>query len=135
MNIDKVFEFIKDKRGYKTPFMYKLINGLPLSEDELTFEDNLDLQYTDVSFLPDNLYVKGWLDLRDTKITSLPDNLRVNGSIFITNLNISEIPNKLKFHGNFYIANTPLEEKYYPNEITKMIKDKGGYFYGDVLSI
>ena len=29
MNLKKIFEFLKEKRGYNYPVIYKLINGIP----------------------------------------------------------------------------------------------------------
>ena len=109
MNLEKVFNFIKQKRGYNYPIKYKLLNGLPLSDDEL--------------------YVEGDLDLNFSKITSLPDNLHVNGYLYIYFSKIASIPDNLEVEGFLDIHNTPLSKNYRnrEEEIRKMIEDKGGY--------
>jgi hypothetical protein len=34
MNLEKVFNFIKEKKGYNVPTLYKLLNDIPVSDDE-----------------------------------------------------------------------------------------------------
>ena len=126
MNLETVFEFIKVSRGYDYPITYKLVKGIPLSEDELTINGNLDLRLTDITTLPDNLKVGGSLELRYTKITTLPDNLHVGGYLDLENTKITSLPNNLKVGDDLYIRNTPLSEKYSEEEIRKIIEDKGG---------
>ena len=36
MNLEKVFNFIKEKKGYDVPALYKLLNDIPLSDNEKT---------------------------------------------------------------------------------------------------
>ena len=36
MNLEKVFNFIKEKKGYDVPAFYKLLNDIPLSDNEKT---------------------------------------------------------------------------------------------------
>ena len=36
MNLEKVFNFIKEKKGYNVPTLYKLLNDIPLPDDEKT---------------------------------------------------------------------------------------------------
>jgi len=106
MNLKKIFEFLKEKRGYNYPVIYKLINGIPLTKDELNFKDTLNLENTKITSLPDNLTVGGSLNLSCTKIDSIPYNLSVGRSL--------------------NLINTPLSEKYSREQIRKMIEDKGG---------
>ena len=43
MNLEKVFNFIKEKKGYDVPTLYKLLNDIPLPDDEKTeFINNLN---------------------------------------------------------------------------------------------
>ena len=133
MNLEKVFEFIKEKRGYDTPFKYRLVNGLPLSEDELHTNGYLDLSERNIKSLPDNLKVGGSLFLSETKITSLPDNLHVGRSLDLDNTKIKSLPNNLKVGRNLFVNNTPISKKYYNIQIIKMIEDKGGFVKGQIL--
>ena len=112
MNIDNVFEFIKNKRGYEYPFKYKLINGIPLSKDELN--------------------VKGDLDLYDMNYHTLPNDLTVKGDLLLADSSFRDIPNNLKVRGNLNLLRTPISYEYIDTKIKKMIKDKGGYVRGDI---
>ena len=132
MNLEKVFEFIKEKRGYDYPVIYKLLNGLPLSEDELTIDGDLDLTNTNITSLPDNLKVGGDLVLENSKITSFPDNLYVGEFLDIRNTKINTIPDNLYVGGYLYLNYTPLSKRYSKEEIREMIEDMGGYLGGNI---
>ena len=127
MNLETVFNFIKEKRGYKIPLKYKLFNRIPLSEDELKIKGALDLYVENISLLPDNLTVLGYLDIRGTQVKWLPDNLRVGGNLYASFLFIDSIPDNLRVGEVLYIQGNPLIEKYDSHQIRKMIEDKGGY--------
>lgn len=153
MNLVKFFDFIKEKRGYNTPLRYKLINGLPISDEELNVKGELDLSDSKIVSLPDNLKVMGYLDLHGSNIKSLPDNFNVDGSLRLTyskieslpdNLNISgnlllsytkieSLPGNLKVGNSLHLYSTPLSKKYSKEEIKKMIEDKGGYVNGKIM--
>jgi len=81
--IKNIFEFIERKDNRKTPFVWKLINNEPLTEDDLIINDNLDLSNRKITSLPEGLKVDGYLDLRKTKITSLPEGLQVGDNLHI----------------------------------------------------
>jgi hypothetical protein len=112
MNIETVFDFIKDRRGYDYPIRYKFINGMVLTDEDLNIDGDLDLSKTNITTLPNNIHVGGDLDLSFTKIKSLPNNLRVER--------------------DFFLLKTPLYEKYDEDDIRKMIEDKGGYINGEI---
>lgn len=112
MNLATVFDFIKERRGYDYPFMFKLINELPFTDDELTIDGDLILFDMFYHTLPDNLTVKGDLLLGDSEFAKIPNNLKVKGVLDITN--------------------TPIASKYDEKTIKKMIKDNGGKIGGSV---
>lgn len=127
MNLEKVFNFIKDKRGYNAPFMYKLYNDIPFDKDDLFIKGDLYLSgRNSLPTLPDNLTVTQDFFLISTNLNSLPNNLTVGGSLSCSNTSLSEIPNKLTVHETFFIRKTPLSRKYNDEQINQMIKDKGG---------
>lgn len=128
MNLKKVFNFIKEKRGYNIPLKYKLINGLPLSEYELNVEGDLLLNYDKkIKSLPNNLNIERDLYCYFCDIKSLPDNLYVGRNLNISYNDINAIPDNLYVGGYLVLHNTPLSKKYDEEEIRKMIEDKGGY--------
>jgi hypothetical protein len=133
MNLEKVFNFIKEKRGYDYPVIYKLLNGIPLSDDELHINGYLDLSGLNIPSFPDNLKVGGSVYLNSTNITSLPDNLHVGGELYLINTNITSLPDNLHVGGSLDLYNTPISKTYTEEEIRKMIEDKGGFVKGYIL--
>ena len=134
MNLETVFDFIKEKRGYDYPLEYKLLNGIELTEKDLHYEGDLDLYGLEISSLPNNFHVDGYLDIRKTNITELPDNLSVDSGLIINELYITSIPNNLYIGSDLYNRHTPLAEMYSDSEIARMIIDKGGFVSGDIIS-
>jgi hypothetical protein len=152
MKLEKVFDFIKEKRGYDYPYKYKLVNELPLTDDELYVNDylmlrdsnikripdgfyitgSLDLNNSKIKHLPDNLHVGGYLDLRKTNLKKLPNNMDV-GSLYISDTEIDSIPEELFISSKFFVKNTPLAMKYTKDEIKKMITDRNGHIGGDII--
>lgn len=109
MNIENIFNFIKEKRGYDYPFVYKVVKGLPLSDDELNIKGDFLLRGNNVK-LPDNLIVSG--DLTLGKLNNIPKNLKIGGDL---------------------VLYTPSE--FTSNEIIKFIEDKGGVIYGTIYQL
>lgn len=60
---------------------------------------NLDLRRFNITSLPKNLVVPGWLDLSGSQITSLPDGLYVNDSLYLSRTRINRLPKDLKVDG------------------------------------
>lgn len=133
MNVESVLDFIKEKRGYDYPFVYKLVNGLPLSDDELIVDGSLYLTETNITSLPNNLTIIGDLDLTNTDISTLPDNLSVDGWLDIRGTNIVSIPKNLRVTKSIFINKTPLTRRYFKFQIIKMIEAGGGYCNGDII--
>ena len=69
---------------------------------------NLDLSYTKITALPDNLTVGGWLDLSGTQITALPDNLTVGGWLELSGTQITALPDNLTVGGWLELSHTPI---------------------------
>ena len=86
---------------------YTLIKELP---DNLTVVGYLDLSGTSIEKLPDNLTVVGYLDLRGTPIEKLPDGLSVGGDLGLSYTSIKELPDNLTVGGNFYLYDTEIEK-------------------------
>jgi len=68
----------------------------------------LDLSYTSITSLSDDLQVDWWLDLNHSKITSLPNGLKVGGSLNLWNTPITSLPNGLKVGHNLNISYTTI---------------------------
>ena len=56
--LKKIFEFL-EARENKYSIVWKAINGLPFTKEQLKIKGNLDLQGMDVKKLPNGLHVTG----------------------------------------------------------------------------
>ena len=82
--LKRIFEFLKEKEEQNPPFMWKYMNNIPLTEDDLNIEGDLFLRNSKITSLPEGLKVGGNLSLYSCKnIKSLPKGLEVNGFLII----------------------------------------------------
>ena len=149
--LKRIFEFLEENEGHKTPFLWKLKNN-ELSKEDLNIKGDLNLGFTAITSLPkglkvegdlylvgskikslpERLYIKGNLNLSLTNIELLPDNLYVGGSLWARfSYYIKDIPKKLYVGGNLYIQGTPIS-KYTDEEIRRNKNLNGGKFEGKI---
>ena len=57
--LKRIFEFLEKKEQQNSPLKWKLINNIPLTEEDLNFEGDLDLEWTNITSLPEGLKVGG----------------------------------------------------------------------------
>ena len=140
--LKRIFEFLEDKEEHKAPFIWKLINDIPLAEEDLNIEGDLDLHswkkltslpkglkvggslslvFADIESLPEGLKVGDNLYLQRSKITSLPKELEVGGNLILSYSRIASLPEGLKVGDNLYIGITKLK-KHTDDELREMIK-------------
>lgn len=99
-------KLIYDETG-ANDLLYKFINKIPLTQEELNVEGDLNLQYSENITLPDGLKINGDLILIKSDISSLPKALEVGGKIQIwINTNMTTLPEDLKVNGDLIISNT-----------------------------
>ena len=147
--LKRIFEFLEEKEEHRPPFMWKHMNDMPLTKEELDVIGDLDLINAPITSLPKGLKVGGNLDLRRTKITSLPEGLYVGGTLYlaytkiaslpeglevrgwldIIETNITSLPKGLKVHASLDMARTELT-KYTDDEIRHIIKP--GFIKGKI---
>jgi hypothetical protein len=161
--LKKIFYFLENEENKKIPtdwksandkiIKQKLINGEPLTDYDLTIENYLDLQDTEITSLPIGFTVKNNLDLGFSKITSLPKGLYVGGklsliscknlkflpkglyvgdSLSLMYTNIDSLPEGLYVGEELYINNTPLAKKYTDQEIRDNVTSTGGEIIGRI---
>ena len=116
-----LFKFIESKKGYPIPLLFKLLNSIPLTKDELHVKGNLYLNGSEIKELPPNLKVDGSLDLRNTEIKELPNNLKIGGSLSMENTKIKELPDDLEVGGDIIV--TSEREQYFKDNFPKF-RDK-----------
>jgi len=118
--LKKIFTFLEEEENKDKPFMLKLMNNEPLTDEELFVEGDLDLTFINIISLPKGLKVDGNLFLGDSSIKSLPEGLQVGGNLNIRNTPIQLLPKGLKVWGRLFIKNTPLT-KYSTEELRQMV--------------
>jgi hypothetical protein len=119
--LKNIFNFLEENEGHRTPFMWKLMNNEPLTDEELFVEGGLSLWGTDITSLPKGLDVGGNLILTGLNLTSLPEGLKVRGSLLLTNSEIASLPKGLKVWGYIDLRDTKLKG-YTDVQLREMIK-------------
>jgi hypothetical protein len=104
--LKKIFNFLEENERHQTPFLWKWVNNIPLTEKDLNIEGNLDLTDTDIKSLPDGLKVAGNLNLTETDMESLPERLEVAGNLYLDHSFIKSLPKDLKVGGYLSIEAT-----------------------------
>jgi hypothetical protein len=104
--LKNIFDFLEENDNRKTPFLWKWVNNIPLTEKDLNIEGNLDLTNTDIKSLPDGLKVAGYLNLTETDMGSLPERLEVAGNLYLDHTFIKSLPKDLKVGGDLSIEAT-----------------------------
>ena len=153
--IENILNFLKEKEGKELPKNWNIIERLENHPDDIQYRYDgiLSLSHSNITKLPNDLYVDGSLYLIETNITKLPDKLYVDGSLnlkgcgeltqlpdnlhvgYILGLehtNISEIPNNLYVGNDLYVYGSPLANKYTHEKIIEMITSKGGTLIGKI---
>jgi hypothetical protein len=128
--LKRIFEFLEDNQEHRTPFMWKHKNNIPLTDEDLNIEGDLNLSDINITSLPKGLKVRGYLDLRFSSVTSLPEGLKVGDDLYLHYSKITSLPEDLKVGGNLHIGNTLLK-KYTNNELRGMIKS--GFIKGRII--
>ena len=112
--IENILNFLKEKEGRKLPEAWvDLMKKLELVREleahpygtQYRHEGYLDLYETNITKLPDDLYVDGILDLRSCQyLTELPDNLHVEGDLLLSGCKeLRGLPDNLYFDGSLDI--------------------------------
>jgi hypothetical protein len=103
--LKRIFEFLKEKEG-KSSIRWKIIHNEPFTEDEFTeeeliFDEYLNLSGENITSLPKGLEVIGNLYLRNcTSLTSLPEGLSVWGTLDLLNCkSLTSLPEGIRVGG------------------------------------
>jgi len=100
--LKRTFDFLEEKENHNLPFLWKLVNNEPLTEDELNVKGNLDLSRSEISFLPEGLKIEGDLFLYYSMV-ELPKGLEIGGNLHTSNT-IYDLPKGLKLGGDLYLS-------------------------------
>ena len=108
--IEKIFNFLEEKEDKQIPELwFDLMKKLELVKELETHPDGtqyrhegyLNLDGTNITKLPNDLYVDGILDLRSCQyLTELPNNLHVEGDLLLADCKeLRGLPDNLYFDG------------------------------------
>ena len=128
--LKRIFDFLEEKGEHNAPVKWKLINNIPLTEDDLNVKGDLDLFDSKIKSLPEGLKVSGTLDLSYSKIISLPKGMEVGGTLFLHFSKLTSLPEGLEVGEHLFIGKTPLT-KYSDEELREMIKP--GFIKGKIV--
>jgi len=125
--LKRIFYFLEENEQQNPPFLWKWKNEIPLTEEDLDINGDLDLTYSNIESLPEGLKIDGDLILNYCEnISSLPEGLLVRGNLILEEcINLSSLPKGLKVGGTLYIFASPLGE-YSNSQLRNMVGD-GGY--------
>jgi len=128
--LKNIIDFLEKNDNKNKPFKWKLLNNEPLTEDELNFKGELNLQFSKITSLPKGLKVRHSLFLEYcTSLTSLPEGLKVGYNLYLYNSGIKLLPKGLEVERDLFIRDTSLA-KLSDDELREMIKP--GYIKGDI---
>jgi hypothetical protein len=129
--LKRIFEFLEEKEEQNPPFIWKFKNNIPLAEEDLNIEGDLDLHsWKKLTSLPKGLKVGGSLSLVFADIESLPEGLKVGDNLYLQRSKITSLPKGLEVKGELIIKNTALLE-YTDKELKDMVKP--GFIKGEII--
>ena len=129
--LKRVFDFLEEKEGQKIPFLWKLLNNIPLTKEDLIVKGDLNLEDSEITSLPEGLTIEGDLFLYHSHV-ELPKGLKVNGNLSLIGPNVTSLPKGLEVLGWLSITDTELGI-YSDKELRKMIKP--GFINGEIVRI
>ena len=127
--LKRVFDFLEEKEGQKIPFLWKLLNNIPLTKEDLIVKGDLNLEDSEIKSLPQGLTIEGDLFLYHSRV-ELPKGLKVNGNLSLIGPNVTSLPKGLEVLGWLSITDTELGI-YSDKELRKMIKP--GFIKGKII--
>ena len=105
--IEKILNFLKEKEGKKIPERWNIVEKFENHPDDIQYkyEGDLVLRHTNITKLPNDLYVVGSLNLwKCQELTKLPDKLYVRTVIYLKGCTqLTKLPDNLYLGGNLYL--------------------------------
>ena len=125
---DKIQEYIKNGSQDGLELRRSPIKFLP--KNLIKVGGKLDLFYSQIEKLPDNLTVNGHLWLDGCKnLQSLPNGLKVKEILDLRDTNITSLPSDLEVDSSLVLYRTPIADMYTIEQIRKMIPNVKGYIF------
>jgi hypothetical protein len=71
--IKNIFDFLEEKGEHKAPFLWKWKNNIPLTEEDLNVESDLNFYKLEIKSLPKGLQVDNDLSITNSPLAKLSD--------------------------------------------------------------
>ena len=127
--LKRVFDFLEEKEGQKIPFLWKLLNNIPLTKEDLIVKGDLNLEDSEITSLPEGLTIEGDFFFYHSPV-ELPKGLKVGNHLSLIGPNITSLPKGLEVLGWLFITDTGLGI-YSDEELREMIKP--GFIKGEII--
>jgi len=127
--LKRIFEFLEEKEQRNPPFLWKHINNIPLTKEELIVKGDLNLEDSEITSLPEGLTIEGDFFFYHSPV-ELPKGLKVGGHLSLIGPNVTSLPKGLEVLGWLFITDTGLGI-YSDDELREMIKP--GFIKGEII--
>ena len=127
--LKRVFDFLEEKEGQKIPFLWKLLNNIPLTKEDLIVKGDLNLEDSEITSLPEGLTIEGDFFFYHSPV-KLPKGLKVGNHLSLFGPSITSLPKGLEVLGWLFITDTGLGI-YSDEELREMIKP--GFIKGEIV--
>ena len=127
--LKRVFDFLEEKEGQKIPFLWKLLNNIPLTKEDLIVKGDLNLEDSEITSLPEGLTIEGDFFFYHSPV-ELPKGLKVGNHLSLIGPSITSLPKGLEVLGWLFITDTGLGI-YSDEELREMIKP--GFIKGEII--
>ena len=92
-----------------TGFERRTITNIKLVSS-MVINDDLDLSFSDITEVPDNITINGNLDLYNSKIRKIGKNLVVKGNCYLSYTPIEELLDNVNIGGNLYLYGSGIKK-------------------------
>ena len=127
--LKRIFDFLEEKEGQKIPFLWKLLNNIPLTKEDLIVKGDLNLEDSEITSLPEGLTIEGDFFFYHSPV-ELPKGLKVGNHLSLIGPSITSLPKGLEVLGWLFITDTGLGI-YSDEELREMIKP--GFIKGEII--
>jgi len=107
--LKNIFYYLEGKQGAKPPWLWKHMNNIPSTKEELIVNGEYLLDYSKTTSLPEGLDIRGSLYIKEClDLTSLPKGLKVGKDFMLNNCtSLTSLPEGLKVGQNLSIMKCP----------------------------
>ena len=103
--LKNIFYFLEEKHGAKSPWLWRYMNNMPLTKEDLIVNFNFELNNSKLTSLPEGLYFRNSFLIKECiNLTSLPEGLIVRRDLALTDCpNLTSLPENLDVGREFLL--------------------------------